>query len=299
MSEEDKKKEKDMSNIIHTGMDGLRGLIGKFKGPSKQSKFYKEGKLTPEEFVAAGDYLVSHCPSWKWCAAKEKFYNKILPKDKQYLQTNVDSYKRADEYLKTNATSEKVVEGDWVEADLENKPKEQKNTEAIDLDKEGEKKKKVVKVEQNDDDDDDDFVIEGGDVEIVEEEKNTDDIGNAVMVKTRKYDVTITYDPYYEVPRMWLMGYEDGIPLNDGQMREDVMPEYRNKTVTIEAHPCTGERNISVHPCRHSMLLKKMIQEFQNSGKKLEIEMSILIFLKFLQSVVPTVQYDFTMDISF
>ena len=55
MTEEDKKKEKEMSNIIHTGMDSLRGLIGKFKGSSKQSKFYKEGKLTPDEFITAGD----------------------------------------------------------------------------------------------------------------------------------------------------------------------------------------------------------------------------------------------------
>jgi ubiquitin-like-conjugating enzyme ATG3 len=297
MSEEDKKKkEKEMSNIIHTGMDSLRNLVGKFKGPSKESKFYKEGTLTPEEFITAGDYLTSHCPSWKWCSAKDKFYNNILPKDKQYLKTSVDSYKRADDYLKGNQTKEKVVDGDWVEADLDNKKEEKK--EAIDLEKGGEKKQKIVKVENNDDDEDDDFVIEGGDV-VIEEEENNDVGVNAVMVKARKYDVTITYDIYYKVPRMWLMGYENGIPLNDSQMREDVMPEYRNKTVTIEAHPCTGERNISVHPCRHSMLLKKMIQDFQNSGKKLEVDLCIVIFLKFLQSVVPTINYDFTMDIAF
>lgn len=99
---------------------------------------------------------------------------------------------------------------------------------------------------------------------------------------------------------MWLMGYnEKGIPLTDDEMKEDVMPEYRNKTCTIEEQTCTGIRNISVHPCRHSLLLKKMIKDFQNSGKKLEIEKSIILFLKFLQSVVPTVQYDLTMDISF
>ena len=88
------------------------------------------------------------------------------------------------------------------------------------------------------------------------------------------------------------MGYnENGTTLSDNEMKQDVMMEYRNKTVTIEPHPHTGFRNISVHPCRHSMLL--------NSGKKLEIYMSILIFLKFLHSVVPTIQYDFTMDINF
>ena len=29
----------------------------------------------------------------------------------------------------------------------------------------------------------------------------------------------------------------------------------------------------------------------------MEIDMTIILFLKFLQSVVPTVQYDYTMDI--
>ena len=96
---------------------------------------------------------------------------------------------------------------------------------------------------------------------------------------------------------MWLRGYnENGSPLSDDEMREDVMPEYRVKTYTIEPHTCTGIRNISVHPCRHSLILKKMIQDFQKSGKKLEVYMSIFLLLKFLQSVVPTIQYDFTID---
>ena len=97
---------------------------------------------------------------------------------------------------------------------------------------------------------------------------------------------------------MWLVGYDfKGRPLTDNEMKEDVMPEYRNKTVTIEPQTCTGIKNISVHPCRHSLLLLKMIKDFQETGRKMEIYMTILLFLKFLQSVVPTVQYDFTMDI--
>ena len=99
---------------------------------------------------------------------------------------------------------------------------------------------------------------------------------------------------------MWLVGYDSkGRQLTVNEMKEDVMPEYRNKTVTIEPHPCTGIKNISVHPCRHSLLLKKMIKDFQTSGRKVEIDQTIILFLKFLQSVVPTVQYDYTMDIKF
>ena len=298
-----------MNNLAHVLFKGYQDVVASVKPTLKESKFYTDGVLTPEEYIEAGDYLVSKCPSWKWCAAKENLYNKALPKDKQYLKTTVPSYKRAADYLKNNQTKEKIVEGDWVEADLENKAeKSDKKPVAIDLDAEEEDKKKVVIAAG---DDDDDFVIstddnkkeekkDDDDFEIVDDEDVKKEEQKAGVVKTRTYDVTVTYDFYYCVPRMWLMGYnENGNPLTDEEMKEDVMPEYRNKTCTIEPQTCTGLRNISVHPCRHSMLLKKMIQDFQNSGKKLEVHMSILLFLKFLQSVVPTVQYDFTMDISF
>ena len=298
-----------MNNFLHEIKKKSEDIISSIKPTLKKSKFYEEGKLTPEEFVEAGDFLTSKCPTWKWCAAKEDRYNKALPKDKQYLKTTVPSYKRASDYLKNNATTEKIVDGDWVDADLENKSnKDVKKPAAIDLDA-GEEKKKDIIVAGGDDDDDDDFKIEGeenaqpkkenDDFEIVDEEEK-EKSPEVDVVKTRTYDVTVTYDFYYCVPRMWLMGYnEKGLPLSDDEMKEDVMPEYRNKTCTIEPQTCTGIKNISVHPCRHSLLLKKMIQDFQNSGKKLEVHMSILLFLKFLQSVVPTVQYDFTMDISF
>ena len=300
-----------MNNLGHKLFKGYQDIVSKVKPTLKESKFYQEGILTPEEFIEACDFLTSKCPSWKWCAAKESLYNKALPKEKQYLKTTVSSYIRADEYLKSNSTKETDIEGDWVDADLENRnPKDQKKPTTLDLDA-GEEKKKVV-VASGGDDDDDDFVIEGqdnkneakkndDDFEIVDEEEGKKEKEPSVgVVKTRTYDVTVTYDFYYCVPRMWLMGYnEKGNPLTDEEMKEDVMPEYRNKTCTIEPQTCTGLRNISVHPCRHSLLLKKMIQDFQNSGKKLEVHMSILLFLKFLQSVVPTVQYDFTMDISF
>ena len=311
-----------MNNIGHQLFKGFQDVVSKIKPTMKESKFYEEGKLTPEEFIAAGDYLVKKCPTWSWCAAKKNLSNKALPEGKQYLLTRVRSKIRAADYLKSNNTKETIIEGDWVDADLENKPKTEnkKNTE-IDLDaleaKEKEKEKKKVEVAAEANDEDDDFVIEGDDEKPEEkkEEKKGDDFeivddednlekdkkeDQANVLKTREYEVTVTYDFYYCVPRMWLMGYnEKGNPLTDEEMKEDIMPEYRNKTCTIEPQTHTGIRNISVHPCRHSLLLKKMIKDFQNSGKKLEVYQSILLFLKFLQSVVPTVQYDFTMDISF
>ena len=38
---------------------------------------------------------------------------------------------------------------------------------------------------------------------------------------------------------MWLIGYnEKGLLLSNEEMKEDVMPEYRNKTCTIEPQTC-------------------------------------------------------------
>lgn len=43
--------------------------------------------LTPEEFVAAGDYLVHTCPTWSWEAGDAKKARPFLPPTKQFLIT--------------------------------------------------------------------------------------------------------------------------------------------------------------------------------------------------------------------
>ena len=76
-------------------------------------------------------------------SAKESLYSKTLPKDKQYLKITFRSYRREEDYLNSNSTKEKVIEGDWVDTDLENKSgKEIKKPVAIDLDADEEKEKK-------------------------------------------------------------------------------------------------------------------------------------------------------------
>ena len=132
-----------MNNPLHKIKKLTEDIYSGLTSTLKESKFYEEGVLTPEEYIEAGDFLISKCPTWKWCASEEKLYDKRLPKDKQYLKTNVPSYKRCSEYLKNNATTEKIVEGDWVDADLQIKPaKDSKKPTAINLDIEEKKKKK-------------------------------------------------------------------------------------------------------------------------------------------------------------
>jgi ubiquitin-like-conjugating enzyme ATG3 len=288
-----------MDKVGHFLGEGYRDVAKKFMSILKESKFYEEGVLTPEEYIKAGDFLTSKCPTWKWCSAKTKV--DYLPDDKQYLQTTVPCPTRVAEYEKINKTTERLLEDDWVEANV-NFYNRKNDDEIKDIDEECHTKQVVVNnIFTNDNYMDIDIVKDENKIQEVSEdfivvEQNDDEN----VIKTRTYDVSVTYDFFYRVPRMWLTGYnENGIPLQDKEINEDIMMEYIDRTVTIEKHPHTGVKSVSIHPCKHSLLLLKMIENFERAGKKLDVHMSILLFLKFLHSVVPTIQYDFTMDINF
>jgi ubiquitin-like-conjugating enzyme ATG3 len=65
-------------NLLHSVREYLNPLL-------KESKFKETGVLTPEEFVAAGDFLVFKCPTWSWASGEKQ--RDYLPADKQYLIT--------------------------------------------------------------------------------------------------------------------------------------------------------------------------------------------------------------------
>ena len=72
------------------------------------------------------------------------------------------------------------------------------------------------------------------------------------VVHTRTYDLHITYDKYYQTPRLWVIGYDENRkPLTVEQMYEDVSQDHAKKTVTMESHPhLPGPNMASVHPCK-------------------------------------------------
>jgi ubiquitin-like-conjugating enzyme ATG3 len=139
------------------------------------------------------------------------------------------------------------------------------------------------------------------DIEDLEPEEDPNAIGiehhEETVLRTRVYDLSVTYDKYYQTPRLWLIGYdEQSQPLTPAQMFEDIMDEYANKTVTLDPHPCQGNRQLSIHPCNHSKMMKHFIDMIESSGTEADPRLYLFVFLKFLASVVPTIEYDFTVD---
>lgn len=70
--------------------------------------------------------------------------------------------------------------------------------------------------------------------QISQESENTDN----EIIPTRTYDLNITYDKYYQTPRLWLTGYDEHQkPLTIDEMYEDISQDHAKKTVTMETHP--------------------------------------------------------------
>ena len=180
------------------------------------------------------------------------------------------------------------------------------------------------------------------------------------MLQVRTYDVMITYDKYYQTPRIWLLGYDevrvclasyDSIastskiqnrtPLMPSQIFQDVSADHAFKTVTIEPFPHSATlQAASVHPCKHASVMKKVIErmnagitEEQQAQKKasasgtstpkrgkwlfrrtsgngkidsslspngddevegMRVDFYLVVFLKFIASIVPTIEVDST-----
>lgn len=114
---------------------------------------------------------------------------------------------------------------------------------------------------------------------------------------TRTYDLNITYDKYYQTPRLWLIGYDEKLkPLSINEMYQDISQDHAKKTVTMETHPHIPTVMASVHPCRHAEVMKKIISTVEDGGKELQVFSYLIIFLKLVQSVIPTLEYDFTQN---
>ncbi len=111
----------------------------------------------------------------------------------------------------------------------------------------------------------------------------------------------IIYDEHYFTPRMFFSATDiDGKPIGNELIKQDIQKEYIDKSLTIE--PFNFLENVSmatVNPCKHAAVLKSMSDTMRQNGKQVECDISMIIFLKFIASVIPTVEFDNTGDLYF
>ncbi|KAK8814377.1 hypothetical protein WA158_008239 [Blastocystis sp. Blastoise] len=114
----------------------------------------------------------------------------------------------------------------------------------------------------------------------------------------RTYDISITYNRYYHTPHTFIIGYNHmGEELTLEEMLEDVEQDYTLKTVTYEHHPhlSSGCLYLSIHPCMHASTMASLYRQINMKDLDERIQQYLVIFLKFLQSVIPTMTYDITL----
>ncbi|CAM8983063.1 unnamed protein product [Rhodiola kirilowii] len=304
-----------LSQKLH---EAFKGTVERITGPRTVSAFKEKGVLSVTEYVTAGDNLVSKCPTWSWESGEPSKRKPYLPAEKQFLITrNVPCLRRA-------ASVEEDYEAAGGEVLLDNEdddgwlathgnPKDKKSDDDENLPSmdtlEISSNKPIQSITSyfggDDEEDIPDMADYGEPDNLVETDAATlqstylvaQEPDDDNILRTRTYDVSITYDKYYQTPRVWLTGYDESRMLLQPELvLEDVSQDHARKTVTIEDHPHLPGKHASVHPCRHGAVMKKIIDVLMSRGVEPEVDMYLFLFLKFVASVIPTIEYDYTMD---
>ena len=45
-----------------------------------------------------------------------------------------------------------------------------------------------------------------------------------------------------------------------------MLSDYKSRTVTVDPHPLTGTPTVSIHPCQHAQVMKKVIDDWIEQG---------------------------------
>ncbi|KAL2758393.1 hypothetical protein ACRALDRAFT_1075010 [Sodiomyces alcalophilus JCM 7366] len=350
-------------NLLYSTVNTLRD---RYTPVSHTSTFRQSGQITPDEFIAAGDYLVSKFPTWSWGDADDPSRRaSYLPAGKQYLVTrNVPCHRRLNEDFAGDAGHEEAVvesrtgsggngAGDdegWLRTGGLSSSQPLKARDVRTVDDAG----NVGEQEALEEDDIPDMEDEDDDEAIIRDnEASGNDSGR------RTYTLYIMYSSYYRTPRLYLSGYlANGQPLPPKSMMDDIVGDYKDKTVTLEDFPffANNIKMASVHPCKHASVMRTLldradaalrirrekirrgkavggdqgmeglvdeidkldVQDAQVAADKggssdeweevkqsdideqevaIRVDQYLVVFLKFMASVTPGIEHDFTMGV--
>ncbi|KAK5998952.1 Autophagy-related protein 3 [Cladobotryum mycophilum] len=317
-------------NYIYSTVNTLRD---RYTPVSHTSTFRQTGQITPEEFVAAGDYLVYKFPTWSWGDADSE--------TRRYLVTrNVPCHRRLNDDFAGDAGHEEAVVNDgddfkggaaagdedgWLRTGGLASSQPLKARDVRPVDDSG----NVGDPTELDDDEIPDMEDEDDDEAIIRDAgAESGNSGRRTLPRKR--------------------------PAPPPQsMMDDIVGDYKDKTVTLEDFPffANNIKMASVHPCKHAPVMKTLLdradaslrirREKLRAGKKgskdgveglvddlgnldvkgaqeaadkeeweevqenevedqevaIRVDQYLVVFLKFMASVTPGIEHDFTMGV--
>ncbi|KAJ4355746.1 E2-like enzyme [Didymosphaeria variabile] len=349
-------------NFVRSYIDTFRERTAAI---SHTSTFRETGQITPEEYVLAGDFLVFKFPSWQWADASSPSKRvPYLPEGKQFLVTRgVPCNRRLDDNFAGEAGQDETLVRDgfatgdadddgWLRTGGMAASQEAKVRDVQTVDESGnlgaaDDEDEIPDMEDDEDDDE----------AIIREPQG----GSSASGPARTYTLYICYSAHYRTPRLYLSGYgSTSVPLNPHEMMEDIVGDYKDKTVTIEDFPFFEHavKTASVHPCKHASVMKVLLdradaalklrlaklkagkdvgkvdsgmeglvddtkllklteqskskagEETKDKGDDWEVlsegdedevairvDQYLVVFLKFMASVTPGIEHDFTMGV--
>jgi len=257
-----------MKSVFYSAREYFQPLLS-------QSKFKESGVLTPQEFITAGDLLIKKCQCWEWSSGS--IIKNYLPIEKQYLiQRNVKCVHRVQELINSNSTE--TIADDFIITH-----EKHKTQDITDLDDTSNTFSTMADINAIDIPDIDAMETFGIDTD--------NDVSKLdPILQTRTYNISITYDKYYQTPRLWLVGFDEHSRiLSSEQIFQDISHEHAKKTCTIEKHPHEDITCAGIHPCQHANVMKLIINEIDD----VRVDQYLFIFLKFISTILPTLEYDY------
>ncbi|OBT70303.1 hypothetical protein VE03_00281 [Pseudogymnoascus sp. 23342-1-I1] len=291
-------------------MLGIRSTFGSWREhlarAPRSVDFINTGQLSPDDFVAAGNYLHERFQTWDWCDPEKckptgneedkvedeikgkgnnkvegEIINKIAGLDSKNhvlvcrglpchhrldanfagnLEQQVTMVADGEDFRDTaNKGTPSSDEDGWLKAGNLSSSQEARGRDVRTIDESG----NIGEAEPDEMDDIPDMDDDGDEGNVaMEEDKDS---------SFRSYDAYITYSALNRTPRLFLSGKDnERRPLPPRLMLEDIVGDYHDQTVTIEAFPhmSGNQLMVSIHPCKHASVMKSLINRANEALKR-------------------------------